>query len=151
MPTDTIKPYAYEYVGVSETDTFLTDERRAVLSGEYDGAANVERTHKSRIRSRGRSALAELIEVAQSTEIENRSIFGPEEIGTLLYWVLNDPALFPVEQRGGLIGTADDPPEGVSEEAYTKIPEGLQQYRREIHSEAAQELLRIDHPERGKR
>jgi hypothetical protein len=132
-------------------DLFLTENRRDVLGGTSEWSAASITTEKSRIRSKAGAALAELIEVAQSTEIENRSVFDPEEVGTLLYWILNDPALFPVEQRGGLIGTADDPPEGVSEEAYTKIPNSLQQYRREIHSEAAQELLRIDHPERGRR
>ena len=130
---------------------FLTENRRDVLDGASEWSAASITTEKSRIRSKAGAALKELIEVAQSTEIENRSVFDPGEVGTLLYWILNDPALFPVEQRGGLVGTADDPPEGVSEEAYTKIPNSLQQYRREIHSEAAQELLRIDHPERGRR
>jgi len=132
-------------------DLFLTENRRDVLDGASEWSAASITTEKSRIRSKAGAALAELIEVAQSTEIENRSVFDPGEVGTLLYWILNDPALFPVEQRGGLVGTADGPPEGVSKEAYTKIPDSLQQYRREIHSEAAQELLRIDHPERGRR
>lgn len=130
---------------------FLTENRRDVLDGASEWSAASITTEKSRIRSKAGAALKELIEVAQSTEIENRSVFDPGEVGTLLYWILNDPALFPVEQRGGLIGTTDDPPEGVSEEAYTKIPDPLQQYRREVHSEAAQELLRIDHPGRGRR
>jgi hypothetical protein len=131
-------------------DLFLTENRRDVLDGSTNWADGSVTTEKSRIRGKTKTAISELIEVAQSTEIENRSVFDPEQIGTLLYWILNDPALFPIEQRGGLIGTADEPPEGVSEEAYTKIPEDLQQYQREIHSEAAQELLRIDHPERGR-
>lgn len=84
MPTDTIKLCAYVNVGVAETDTFLTDARRAVLNGEYDGAANVERTHESRIRDRSRSALAELVEVANSTEIENESVFDPEMVRAFL-------------------------------------------------------------------
>ncbi|PHQ47708.1 hypothetical protein DJ68_00400, partial [Halorubrum sp. C3] len=84
------------------------------------------------------------IEVAQSSEIENRSVFDPEQVGTLLFWILNDPAMI---EDGGLIGGGDDAPD----EAYAAIPERLQQYRQSVHSEAAQELLRVDHPERGRK
>ena len=133
---------------------FLTENRRDVLDGASEWSAASITTEKSRIRSKAGAALKELIEVAQSTEIENRSVFDPGEVGTLLYWILNDPAGMPLEDGalpGGLIGTSDEPPEDVPEEIYTQIPEKLQQYRREIHSEAAQELLRIDHPGRGRR
>lgn len=135
-------------------DLFLTENRRDVLDGTSEWSEASITTEKSRIRGKATAAIVELIEVAQSTAIENRSVFDPEEIGTLLYWILNDPAVMPLEGGalpGGLIGTGDEPPEDVPEEIYTKIPESLQQYRRKIHSEAAQELLRIDHPERGKR
>jgi hypothetical protein len=127
---------------------FLTENRRNVLDGSTDWAENSVTTEKSRIRNRAKTALDELTEIAQSPEIENRSVFDPEEIGTLLYWILNDPA--EMGEFGGLVGTSDEPPEGVPEEAYTKVPDDLQQYRREIHSETAQELLRIDHPGRGR-
>jgi hypothetical protein len=130
-------------------DLFLTENRRNVLDGSTDWAASSVTTEKSRIRGKAKTALDELTEIAQSPEIENRSVFDPEQIGMLLYWILNDPA--EMGEFGGLVGTSDEPPEGVSENVYTKIPEKLQQYQREIHSEAAQELLRIDHPERGRR
>ena len=128
----------------------LTDNRRDVLAGESDWSDDAIINEKTRIRKRSRTALGELIEVAQSSEIENRSVFDPEQIGTLLYWILNDPAQFPIADHGGLVGTNDEPPEGVPEDAYLKIPEALQEYRQEGHSEAAQELLRIAHPERGR-
>ncbi|MDB2265997.1 hypothetical protein PM025_18190 [Halorubrum ezzemoulense] len=128
----------------------LTENRRDVLDGESDWSEDAIINEKSRIRSKSRTALGELIEIAQSDQIENRSVFDPEKVGTLLYWILNDPAMFPVADHGGLIGTDDEPPEGVPEDAYLKVPESLQQYRQSVHSEAAQELLRIDHPERGR-
>ena len=69
---------------MGEPNTFLTDERQAVLNGEYDGAANVERTHKARIKARSQSALDELIEVAKSPEVSNGEIFDPKKLRTLL-------------------------------------------------------------------
>lgn len=129
-------------------NVFLTETRRSVLDGSTDWAKNSVTTEKSRIRGKAKTALDELTEIAQSPEIENQSVFDPEEIGTFLYWILNDPAQ--MGEFGGLVGTSNEPPEGVPEEAYTKIPDDLQRYRREIHSETAQELLRIDHPERGR-
>ena len=79
---------------MSEPDTFLTDERRAVLRGEYGGAENVERTHRSRIKARSQSALSELIEVAGSEEIDNAEVFDPKQIRALLTTIL---------YKGGLV------------------------------------------------
>ena len=127
---------------------FLTENRRDVLNDRSDWTEDSVSVEKSRIRAKANLALDELTEIAQSTEIENRSVFDPEQIGTLLFWILNDPAM--MGQPGGLVGAADQPPEGIDEDHYTKIPDELQQYRSEVHSEAAQELLRVDHPERGR-
>ncbi|ELZ38660.1 hypothetical protein C471_09505, partial [Halorubrum saccharovorum DSM 1137] len=91
--------------------------------GESDFSEKSLTNEKSRIRTRTRTALDELIEGAQSPEIENRSVFDPEQLGILLYWVLNGPAM--MGQPGGLVGTADQPPEGVDEDHYTKIPDEL--------------------------
>lgn len=63
---------------------FLTDARRAVLRDEFDGAASTEHSHRSRIRTRSRLALKELIEVAQSEEIENADVFDPGDIEALI-------------------------------------------------------------------
>lgn len=126
---------------------FLTDSRREVLSGEYDGAESTLKSKKSHIRTRAQMAMDELIEVAQSAEIENESVFEPETIGTLIYWILNDPAQ--IDHVGGLVGTGEAP-DDVPQDIWTKIPEELQQYRREVHSETAQELLSIDYPTKGR-
>ena len=134
---------------MNRDNIFLTENRRDVLAGESDFSKKSLTNEKSRVRTRARTAVDELIEVAQSTEVENRSVFDAEQIGTLLYWILNDPAM--MGQPGGLIGTDDEPPEGVDADHYTKIPDGLQQYRHEVHSEAAQELLRIDRPGQGRK
>lgn len=67
-----------------DTPVFLTDERRTVLSGEYDGADSTERAHRSNIRARSRTALDELIEVAASPEIDNSEVFDPDQVFRLL-------------------------------------------------------------------
>jgi len=123
-------------------NAFLTDERRAVLAGNYDGSESVERTHKSRIRERARSAVDELIEVAQSKEIENADVFDPAKIGTLLFWIMHD---WSQSTGGGLVGEVED--ESLPTVDY---PDEYEQYRKEVHSEVAQEIMKIDHPERGR-
>lgn len=67
-----------------KTQVFLTDERTAVLNGTYQGAANTERTHKSRIRDRARTALKELIQVAHSPAIDNAEVFDPNDLARLI-------------------------------------------------------------------
>ena len=122
---------------------FITDARKEILKGHSDWSENAIINEKSLIRNKSRTALDELITVARSNQIENRSVFDPEQVGMLLFWILNDPAMI---EDGGLIGADDDAPD----EAKAAIPERLQQYRQSVHSEAAQELLKIDHPERGR-
>lgn len=78
---------------MGEPDAFLTDERRDVLNDEYDGAENVERTHQSRIKARSRSAIDELIEVAESPKINNGEVFDPVKLRYLLT---------SISRRGGL-------------------------------------------------
>ena len=75
----------------SETPAFLTDDRRAVLRGEYDGDPAVERTHRSRIRSRARTALQELIEVAESDAIDNADVFEPNDLARLVHALMTPP------------------------------------------------------------
>jgi len=82
-------------------DAFLTEKRRAVLEGRFEGSDGVERTHKSRIRARSRSALSELLEVAASPEVDNADVFDPELIHALLRALMMG--------SGGLRG--DDVPE----------------------------------------
>jgi hypothetical protein len=67
-----------------EPSVFLTDERTAVLNGEYTGSENTYRTHKSNIRQRAQTALKELIQVAASPEIENSDVFEPNDLARLI-------------------------------------------------------------------
>jgi len=62
---------------------FLTETRRDVLNGEFEGPDATKRSHKSRIRTRARMALQELIEVAASPEIDNADIFEPDDVTDL--------------------------------------------------------------------
>jgi hypothetical protein len=65
--------------------TFLTDSRRDVLEGNADDLTEQSlRNAKSRIRVRSRLALDELIEVAESHEIENAEVFDPDDVFRLL-------------------------------------------------------------------
>lgn len=120
-----------------QPNAFLTDERRAVLAGAYEGEENVERTHKSRIRARARSALAELTEVARSEEIDNADVFEPEAVGTLLFWILRDPARLTDLEGGGLVKDED-------------LPDSYQQYRNSLYVEIDKQMRKFDRPEEGR-
>jgi len=62
----------------------LTEKREQVLNGKYDGSDTALRNQKSRLRSSARTALAELVQVAASPEIDNADVFEPNEIARLL-------------------------------------------------------------------
>lgn len=69
---------------------FLTDSRRDVLNGDTDHLNSQSLANaKSRIRTRARLALDELIEVAASPAIDNEDVFEPEEVYTLISILLN--------------------------------------------------------------
>jgi hypothetical protein len=78
-----------------ETPVFLTEQRRAVLEGDYskkfDGGASTERTHHTRIRQRTTTALDELIEVAESRPIHNPDVFDPQAVAKLVRTLLTMP------------------------------------------------------------
>lgn len=132
---------------MNRQNIFLTETRRAVLDGESDLAESSITNEKSRIRTRARAALNELIEVAQSDEIENASVFEPEKLGNLMFWILNDPSQF--DQFGGLVA-----PEGeeidVDEGAVSRYTEQLASYRRNVYAEVDGPLRSVRHPERGR-
>lgn len=67
---------------------FLTDTRRSVLEGDYEGKDNYRRAHETRIRKKTRIALNELIEVAESPQIRNEDVFDPADVRTLLEAIL---------------------------------------------------------------
>lgn len=62
----------------------MTDKRRAVLTDDYDGSDKTEGVHRTNIRARSRTALSELIEVAESPVIDNTKVFDPAEVFRLL-------------------------------------------------------------------
>lgn len=84
---------------------FLTDSRREVLDGTTDLTDQSLYNAKSRIRTRARLALKELIEVASSDEIDNADIFTQQQMQALVSNLLFG--------SGGLIGDdiADDLPQ----------------------------------------
>jgi hypothetical protein len=119
-------------------DTFLTESRREVLAGEWDGEPSTERTKKSQIRTRARAAVGELIEVADSPVIENNDVFEPEEVGRLLAAILNDPSQMPT--AGGLI-VEDAEESEAPDDVVTEMPESLRQYRQRVAGEASRPIL----------
>lgn len=72
---------------MSRENIFLTDTRRTVLENpdELDYKEESLRVEKSRIKSRSRDAVDELIEVAQSPHIDNTAWVNPEKLATLLH------------------------------------------------------------------
>lgn len=62
----------------------LTDERNAVLAGEYDGSDAALRNQKSRIRRSSETALRELTEVAESPYIDQTTLFDPQAVVELV-------------------------------------------------------------------
>jgi hypothetical protein len=63
---------------------FLTENRRDVLNSESDWSTQAIRNERSRIKNLARIALTELIEVAESSEIENADIFEPDDVARLI-------------------------------------------------------------------
>jgi hypothetical protein len=120
---------------MNRQNIFLTDTRRDVLEGESDLSGGSLANEKSRIRTRARAAIDELIEVAQSEEIENASIFGPEKVGTLLFWITMDPSEI---DHGGLV----EPTAMASDE--------FQYYRQHVAGQVAPSIMSIRNPNRGR-
>ena len=87
---------------------FLTDTRREVLAGEFEGEDSTLESHKSRIRTRSRMALDELIEVAKSDEIEDDTVFNPTNIAHLLS-ALMEPSDGPLEHAWQTAPDETDP------------------------------------------
>lgn len=105
-------------------NVFLTDSRREVLRGEYDGAESTEKSKKSHIRTQSKMALDELIEVAHSPEIDNSDVFDPEKLHILIRTL--------TVGAGGLIGDdvppavkAWDPDEDYAREVYVAVDKAI--------------------------
>jgi hypothetical protein len=63
----------------------LTDERRDVLAGEYEGSGAALRNQKSRIRQSGDTALRELIEIADSPHVDQMEVFDQKLVAELVH------------------------------------------------------------------
>jgi hypothetical protein len=68
----------------------LTDKRRQVLRGKHKAENSTIRSHKSKIRQAGRDGIQDLIEIAESDEIDNEDVFDPEAIDRLLRAIVGD-------------------------------------------------------------
>jgi len=119
---------------------FLTDTRREVLEGTTDLEGNALAVQKSRIRARARMALDELQEVAQSTEIENETVFDSSELRMLLMYVLWDPANI---SGGGVVGGDPD------SDAHVDVADEHQQYQTELYAKLNGVLRKYHQPESG--
>jgi len=117
---------------------FLTGKRREVLAGTDELSDDSRPVEKSRIRTRARMALRELEEVAQSDEIENRTVFGEEEVGRLLYWILQDP--------GSVRETTTEEDPWDAAKPYT---DAHKQYIRNAHFEIRKQMSKFDVPREG--
>lgn len=98
---------------------FLTDTRRDVLEGTADQLNDQSLLNeKSRIRKRARLAIEELIEVADSPEIDNETVFEPELVGKLVQSIISD--------GGGLIENTD-----YRNEIYVELDRPIRLYQTE--------------------
>lgn len=121
---------------------FLTDHRRNVLNGDHDLTDNSLANEKSRIRHRARMAISELQEVAQSSEIENSSVFDPKALAYLIQWVLLDPAAM---TGGGVIGADDRMPD----EATVDFSPQNREYQKDLHFQLSGALNVAHNPTGG--
>lgn len=76
---------------MNRNNIFLTEKRRKVLNGESEWSEESIDNEKSRIRTRSRTALDELIEVAYSPEIDNSDIFDPKKLRELITILTRGP------------------------------------------------------------
>jgi len=113
---------------------FLTENRRDVLNSESDWSTQAVRNERSRIKNLARLALTELIEVAESPEIDNADVFDPDEMARLVDALMTGGT--PITSRWKYDGTAD---EFRDEYAYRlalwgQIDYTLREYRDTLHS-----------------
>lgn len=105
-----------------DPQVILSDRRRKILEGTYDGAKSTEYNHKRAIRQRSQSAIEELIKIASSPEIDNERAIDPEQIGALVSIL--------VQGSGGLVGTENIDNEQLK--AWSPDPDTSRKYYVEI-------------------
>jgi len=71
---------------------FLSESRQKIVNGETDEFADgTVRAYRHETKKKARMAIQELIQIANSTEFENRKIFDPQDIDELLEALLEEP------------------------------------------------------------
>jgi hypothetical protein len=85
----------------------LTDKRRDVLKGEYNGSDVALRNQKSRIRKSAKAAIADLQLIARSDEIESAGTFEPNEMARLVN-ALMVPSADGLKPRRNFEGTDEE-------------------------------------------
>lgn len=109
---------------------FLTDTRRALLNDEYGGKDSSRATERSRIKNRASVALEELIEVAESEQIDNTDVFDPSDVHRLLVALTTPPmADGPVDPTNPE-QTIDDNWQAYRDRLYVQLSK-IQQFQRE--------------------
>lgn len=127
-PPQTLSSCEQVDVNMEDTPTFLTDKRRDVLLGRYDGTEATKRSHKSKIKTRTKTALNEIIAVADAGTIENDDeIFDPDQVYALLVSLTTDRDTFGTDDP-------DDPHQKeIDPEFRRKIIEAVDEFRVVYH------------------
>jgi len=107
---------------------FLTEKRLKVLTGDYEGADNVRRTHLSNIREQSRLALSDLIRVAESPHVDTTEVIDPEALADLVRAVMTPDAGAGHTEGGGVVGATTDGREDYAAE----LSDGFRLYRDDV-------------------
>lgn len=122
-------------------NAFLTDSRREVLDGTTDWEQSSVRVEKSRIKKRAQVALDELIEVAESHEIDHTRAFDPDDVFRLLQALLLPNHRHHIEN----IGLVDDPDkehaDDLPDDAYAEHTGDFENYRNALQLQLAKLAL----------
>jgi hypothetical protein len=130
---------------MASDNAFLTERRREVLEGltaeEMGIHEGTRREHRAALKRQAKAALSELIEVAESDEIDQTDVFDPDEIFRLLATLLHakpSAGHYEGEVPGGLVDRDDitDP--------YT---DEFTAYRDRLQLRMAKLVLKYDHDE----
>lgn len=121
---------------MTRDNIFLTENRRDVLAGTSDWSTQSVRNERSRIKRHARLALAELIEVAESPEIDNADIFDPDQVANLIDAMIA-PEHEPITPRWNFDGTTDEFRDEYEYQLalWSRLDYTLRGYRETLHSD----------------
>jgi hypothetical protein len=105
----------------------LTDTRKDLLEGDYDSSNPTHRNRKHRLKESSKTALDELIQIAQSPIIDNTEIFETEQVARLTRALLT-PDVVHTEGGGLWPGTEDLP-----DELTVTVSDEYQQYQDRLY------------------